>query len=183
MLPESLHNRNTTVVYADKIIRSIRFFELLKDTPKTKCLEVNIALAESNFSGVLITENGKLVSYNHQRLLSILINNMKRNLLTTRSRNELSKSSLGPSHQEAEYDSLISELKVLENINWPTSKPIGYGELEISKFCARFKLNENKINNSFRDYLENSSVVPKDLCSLLNYSKLISCNVSKALAK
>lgn len=40
ILSESLQNQETTVIYADKLIRSIRFFEAMKAKPGTKTLKV-----------------------------------------------------------------------------------------------------------------------------------------------
>jgi hypothetical protein len=50
---------------------------------------------------------------------------------------------------------------------------------KIEKLCARFRLNSSKIKNGFRDYLENSTVIPKDLNPLINCSKLIPCSSSE----
>ncbi|KAK9874274.1 hypothetical protein WA026_002627, partial [Henosepilachna vigintioctopunctata] len=60
--------------------------------------------------------------------------------------------------------------------NCPPEKYVEYGEQEIERLCARFRLNANKIENSFRDYLENSTTIPKDLNPLINYTKLIPCS-------
>ncbi|KAK4875078.1 hypothetical protein RN001_011500 [Aquatica leii] len=50
MLSESLQNQNTTVVYANKLIkRSIRFFEAMKEKPGTKALEAKISVKEKKF--------------------------------------------------------------------------------------------------------------------------------------
>ncbi|GBN73830.1 E3 SUMO-protein ligase KIAA1586 [Araneus ventricosus] len=59
-------------------------------------------------------------------------------------------------------------------------KQIGrIGETEIEKPCALFRLNVNETKNSYRDYLENSSVVPKELIPLMNCSSLIPCSSSE----
>lgn len=180
LLSESLQSRKMTVVYADKIIRrSIQFFEALKDKPGAKCLEVKRAAIEGSFCGVPVIENSKMSAINNQQLLSSIINNLKRRLLTTRSSKEKEPSTAGPNPHQEDYKSLLSELKVLESNSWPSNKPLGYGEPEIEKLCARFRLNANKIKNSYRDYLENSSVVPKDLNQLMNCSMLIPCSSSE----
>lgn len=108
-------------------------------------------------------------------MLSSVINNLNKRLFTTRSSNE---SSTRTDDQEKSYASLLSELKVLESKRWPQDKSVGFGEEEIEKLCARFKLNLNPIKNSFRDYLENTTDIPKDLTPLLNCSKLIPCSSS-----
>ncbi|KAK9693495.1 hypothetical protein QE152_g34182 [Popillia japonica] len=161
MVSECLQNRQTTVVYADKLLRrSIAFFECLIEKPGTKSLEAKRAAIEGNFCGIPLTSSSKITAINHQQLLSSVVNNLNRRLFTTRSSNE---PSTGISNHEKEYISLLSELQVLESKSWPPEKSVGYGEKEVEKLCARFRLNLNKTKNSFRDYLENSMVIPKDL--------------------
>ncbi|XP_050516420.1 E3 SUMO-protein ligase KIAA1586-like [Diabrotica virgifera virgifera] len=178
MVSECLQNREATVVYADKLIRrSIAFFECLKEKPGTKTLEAKRAAITGNFCHVPLTSSNKITAINDQQLLSSVINNLKRRLFTTRSSNEPSNKATGNNYDyEKEYESLLSELKVLESNNWPPEKYVGYGEQEIEHLCARFRLNANKIKNSFRDYLENSTTIPKDLNPLINCTKLIPCS-------
>ncbi|GBN15149.1 hypothetical protein AVEN_73622-1 [Araneus ventricosus] len=117
VLSESLQSRKSTIVYADKIIRSITFFEALKDKPGTKCLEAKREAIEGNFCGVPIKNNAKMTAINNQRLLSSIINNLERRLLTTRCSNEKARTTPDPdrdSHQE-DYKTFLSELKVLDN--------------------------------------------------------------------
>ncbi|GBL99743.1 hypothetical protein AVEN_249771-1 [Araneus ventricosus] len=183
MLFESLQSRKSTIVYVDKIFRrSITFFEALKDKPGTKCLQAKRAAIEGNFCGVPIKNNVKMLAINNQQLLSSIINNLERRLFTTRSSNGKARTTPGPdrvSHQEG-YKILLSDLKVLDSNSWPSNKSVRYGEPEIEKLCARFRLNVNKTKkNSCRDYLENSSVVPKELIPLTNCSSLIPCSSSE----
>ncbi|KAK9679704.1 hypothetical protein QE152_g39791 [Popillia japonica] len=120
MVSECLQNRQTTVVYADKLIRrSIAFFECLKEKPSTKSLGAKRAAIEGNFCGVPLTSSSKITAINHQQLLSSVINNLNRRLFTTRSSNE---PSTGSSNHEKEYISLFSELQVLESKSWPPEK-------------------------------------------------------------
>ncbi|GBN32589.1 hypothetical protein AVEN_138867-1 [Araneus ventricosus] len=121
VLSESLQSRKSTIVYADKIIRSITFFEALKEKPGTKCLEVKRAAIEGNFCGVPIKNNAKMTAINNQQLLSSIINNLKRRLLTiyiyTRCSNEKARTTPDPdsdSHQE-DYKTFLSDIKVLDN--------------------------------------------------------------------
>ncbi|KAK9693462.1 hypothetical protein QE152_g34162 [Popillia japonica] len=99
MVSECLQNRQTTVVYADKLIRrSIAFFECLivkpgtkslgakraaiEEKPGTKSLGAKRAAIEGNFCGVPLTSSSKITAINHQQLLSSVINNLNRRLLT-----------------------------------------------------------------------------------------------------
>lgn len=60
MLSESLQNQETTVNYADRLIRrSIRFFEEMKETPGTKILEAKVAIREGRFSVIPLSETQK----------------------------------------------------------------------------------------------------------------------------
>lgn len=181
MLSESLQNRETTVVYADKIIRrSIRFFENLKEKPGTKSLEAFVAKNDGHFNNVPLTNSPKITVINHSQLITSVINNLNRRMLTTKSSHE-STSADGPSNNKQEYDLLLSELKVLEPNQWPDDKSLrfGFGEVEVENLCKRFKLNKAKIINCFRDYIEDSSRVPRDLTPLLNCTKLIPCSSSE----
>ncbi|CAG9839672.1 unnamed protein product [Diabrotica balteata] len=57
MLSEALQNRDTTVVYADKLIRRrIGFFKTLKEKPENKSLEAYIVEKGGNFNNVPITK-------------------------------------------------------------------------------------------------------------------------------
>lgn len=60
MLSEALQNQETTVFYADKLIRrSIWFFEGRKEKPGTKTLEAKIAINEGKLGVVSLKENKK----------------------------------------------------------------------------------------------------------------------------
>lgn len=180
MLSESLQNRNITVFYADKLIRrSIRFIELLKEKPGTKCLEAEIAIKEGIFCGIELIENRKISAINQQQLLTSVVNNLKRRLLTTISSNENKSTAVETKEKQEDYNSLINELKVLESDQWPSEKLPGFGECEIESLCRRFKLNVTKTKNAYRDYLEDSSRVPKYLNNLMNCTKLIPCSSSE----
>ncbi|KAK9889744.1 hypothetical protein WA026_007126 [Henosepilachna vigintioctopunctata] len=148
-------NKATTeLAMYDKLVRrSIAFFECLKEKPGTKNFEAKRAAITGNFCDVPLTRSTKIIAINDQQLLSSVINNLKRRLFTTRSTNEPSTAT-GTNNYEKEYESLFSELKVLESNNWPPEY-VGYGEQEIEHLCARIRLNANKIKKSFRDYLEN----------------------------
>ncbi|KAK9693461.1 hypothetical protein QE152_g34163 [Popillia japonica] len=96
MVSKCLQSRQTTVVYADKLIRrSIAFFECLIVKPGTKSLGTKRAAIEGNFCGIPLTSSSKITAINHQQLLSSVINNLN----TTRSSNE---PSTGTSNHEKE---------------------------------------------------------------------------------
>ncbi|KAK9885160.1 hypothetical protein WA026_010670 [Henosepilachna vigintioctopunctata] len=141
---------------ADKLIRkSIAFFECLKEKPGTKILEAKRAAITGNFSDVPVTSRNKITAINDQQLLSSVINNLKRRLFTTRSSNEPSTAT-GTNSYEKEYESLFSELKVLESNNWPPEKYVGYGEQEIEHLCARFSSAECERGFSHMDIIANT---------------------------
>ncbi|KAK9883895.1 hypothetical protein WA026_004836 [Henosepilachna vigintioctopunctata] len=147
MVSECLQNREATVVDADKLIkRSIAFFERLKEKPGTKTLEAKRAAITSNFCDLPITSRNKITAIYDQQLLSSVENNLNGDF----SQQE-AVIATGTNNYEKEYESLFSELKVLEINNWAPEKFVGYGEQEIEHLCARFRLNANKIKNNFRD--------------------------------
>lgn len=175
MLSEALQHKNTTVFYADKLIRRcIRFIESLKEKPGTRVLEAKIAIKEGTFCSISLIDNPKMSSINQQQLLSSVANNLKCRLFTTISSHE-SRSASSDDKRNG-YETLLDELKVLESDQWPSDIPIGYGEREVERLCKRFKLNASKVKNDYRDYLDNSMRVPKELNRLINCSKLIPCS-------
>lgn len=183
MLSESLQDRNTTIVYADKLIRrSIRFFESLEEKPGTKYLEALVAQNSGNFNNIPLTNNPKLKTINYGQLIRSVINNLNKRMFTTISSHESTSASADTNRQA--YDSLLSDLKVLEPDHWPKDKDqsVRYGEVEIDNLCRRFKieLNKSKVINGLRDYIEDSSKIPKDLTPLLNCAKLIPCSSAEA---
>ncbi|KAK9892114.1 hypothetical protein WA026_018317, partial [Henosepilachna vigintioctopunctata] len=114
MVSECLQDKEATVVYVDKLIRSsIAFFECRKYKPGTKTLEAKRAAITGNFCDVSLISRNKITAINDQQLLSSVINNLKRRLFTRRSSNEPSTAT-GTNNYEKEYESRFSELKVLE---------------------------------------------------------------------
>lgn len=165
MLSESLQNRNMTIVKADKLIRrSIRYITSLKEKPGTKTLEAKIAIREGVFDSVSLKQNPKFVTINAQQLLSSVVNNLNSRLFTTYGQNE-----------EA-YKKLLLEFHILDTDHWPTDIPERFGEEEILSLCKRFKLDDRKVNYSFREYLDCSRRVPDGLKELINCTKLVNCS-------
>ncbi|CAG9826415.1 unnamed protein product [Diabrotica balteata] len=98
-------------------------------------------------------------------------------MFTTKSRHESIASAFSNCKQQ-------SDLKALKTDQYPTEnhgEEDGYGEEEIQNLCKRFKLNNTKISNCFRGYVEANSPsrVPKDLISMLNCTKPIPCSSSE----
>lgn len=177
MLSEALQSQETTVIYADKLIRrSIQFFEVMREKPGTKTLEAKIAIKDGQFGVVPLKENRKNPTINHQKLVSSVINNLRVRMFTTISSHE-SRVSTTSLHQTT-YSSLLDELKVLEPDQWPSDKPMGFGEAEMENLCKRFKLGVGAIKNSYRDFLENPKKIPKPLTALFNCTKLIPCSTA-----
>nr|CAD7454151.1 unnamed protein product [Timema tahoe] len=166
MLSESLQNKETTLIHADKLMRrNNRFFEAMKEKPGTNSLEAKIAIKEGTFSSVPLIYNHKIPTINHQQLITSVINNLRRRMFTTISNHEPCGSSV-PLHQET-YKSLLNELKVLEPDQWPIDKPASFGEPETEKLCRRFKL--RILSKTIQGY-------QKRLTPLFNCTKLIPCS-------
>lgn len=77
------------------------------------------------------------------------------------------------------YESLLSELLVLDPHHWPAELPQGYGENEVERLCRRFQLNERVIKNAFRDFKENNGRIPDDLAPLINCTRVIPCSTAE----
>lgn len=113
MLSEALQNQDTTITYAEKLIRrSIRFFEAMKEKSGTKTLEAKIAIKEGSFDSIVLTDNPKASSINHGQLITSVINNLERRMFTTVSSHETRTSDMPVSstNQQA-YDTLLGDLK------------------------------------------------------------------------
>lgn len=168
LLSESLENRSTSVVFADKLIhRSVRYLESLKEKPGTRVLEAQVAMKEGSFASVKLNDNPKIVSFNGQQLISSVINNLKHRMFAT---------SLEKEEVEYEYEELLDDFKALEPEYWPTEIPSLFGQTQVERLCKRFKLNISKTVIAYRDYLDNSRRVPDGLQELLNCTKIIPCS-------
>lgn len=166
LLSESLENRSTSLVFADKLIhRSLRYLESLKEKPGTRVLEAHVAMREGSFASVKLHDNPKIVSFHGQQLISSVINNLKQRMFT---------SSLG--EEVIQNKEFVEQLKVLEPEYWPTEIQPGFGQTEVEQLCKRFKLNINRTLTAYRDYLDNSRRVPEGLRELINCTTIIPCS-------
>lgn len=179
LLSECLQKRTTSVTYADKLInRSIRFIDGLGERPGTKVLAAEIAISEGRFGTVVLTDNSKIVSINRQQFLRSLSNNLSHRMFTTAS----FRGSVSQAESDSEYVHLIAQLKVLERDNWPPAQnmPPGFGEVEISELCKRFRLPTVSAINGFRDFIESTGdATPDELRPLINCTKVIPCSTAE----
>ncbi|XP_058841147.1 E3 SUMO-protein ligase KIAA1586-like [Acipenser ruthenus] len=176
LLSEILQKRTTTLVYADKMARrTVRIFESMNENVGTKTLEAQIAAMEGTFKSTVLTSNPKHVKINHKQFLTKLANHMKERLFTTTASNEKASSEVNCQ----KYESLLSELLVLDPHHWPAELPQGYGENEVERLCRRFQLNERIIKNAFRDFKENNGRIPDDLAPLINCTRVIPCSTAE----
>jgi len=129
---EALQKRNTTLVYADKLIRlSISYIESMKERKGEKFLEVAKAVEEMKFRSVNLTDNGRMVTICYEQFLTSLVDGIRVGMLSPI------------------LNTIISELSVLEEDNWPNVIPPFYGRNEIRSLSERFQLNFSKAITPF----------------------------------
>lgn len=158
-----LQKRNTSIVYADRLIkRTITYLETLKQKSGTNMLNAEIAAKEGVFGSVQLISNAKHVCFNHKQFLTSLIDRMRQRMFCT------------ISGSENEYSSLLQQLTVLDPSSWPHEIDAMYGEKEVMDLCKQFKISFSASRNAFRDFLENGGrKIPEQLTPLINCSCVI----------
>jgi len=137
---EALQKRDTTLVYADKLIRrSISDTESMKERKGEKIAEVVQALPEMKFRSVNLTDIRRMVTIRYEQFLTSLVDRIRARMLSPIS------------------NAIISELSVLEVDNWPNIIPPFYGRNEFGSLSERFQLNFSKTITAFQDYLDQRS--------------------------
>ncbi|KAL3056623.1 hypothetical protein OYC64_019161 [Pagothenia borchgrevinki] len=174
LLSECLQKRTTSVAYADKLIhRSIRFINGLGERPGTKVLAAENAISEGRLGTVVLTDNSKIVTINRQQFLRSLSNNLSHRMFTTAS----SRGAASQAQSDSDYVHLLAQLKVLERDNWPPAQtmPPGYGEVQVSELCQRFRLPTVSVINAFRDFVESTvdDATPAKLRPLMYCTRFI----------
>lgn len=139
ILSEALQNRNVTVVYSDTLIRrSMRLLENMKIRKGKYVTLAESAISNMKFESTQLTDSKKIIPIKSGQLLTSLVNNMEKRLLTTHDR----------------CPNIISELMILDHNSWPAEIPLGFGESELESSCKRFSLSYSKTLNAFRDFVD-----------------------------
>ncbi|KAK5905048.1 hypothetical protein CesoFtcFv8_006555 [Champsocephalus esox] len=94
-----------------------------------------------------------------------------------------SRGAASQAQSDSDYVHLLAQLKVLERDNWPPAQtmPSGYGEVQVSELCQRFRLPTVSVINAFRDFVESTvdDAIPAELRPLMNCTRLIPCSTAE----
>ena len=82
LLSNALQARNLTLTKAERLIkRTIKVFEMLKETKEIYEREIDVIAASDSFKDIHLVENNKVVGLPRQKLLETVSENMKKRLM------------------------------------------------------------------------------------------------------
>ena len=110
------------------------------------------------FNGIHLRITPRARQINSSGFLHSLIENLEDRLFTTGSFRQQSVSA----ENKAQYSELLDHFKVLHPANWPV--PL--------QLAQRFTLDDRKILEDFRDFKDNSSIIPENIAPLVNIHHL-----------
>ncbi|XP_078504031.1 E3 SUMO-protein ligase KIAA1586-like [Lissotriton helveticus] len=143
-----LQKRDSTIIDSHRAIcRQIAVFEAMVDRQGNHFSLCKKAMEENIFQGVVL-HKGKTTDkiIEQGQFFRSLAENLRHHLLSTGGTNSADK--------KAEYDTLISEVKVLYKQYWPDELPVLYGESDIESLCKRFNIASRETMRAYREYKE-----------------------------
>ncbi|XP_068115059.1 E3 SUMO-protein ligase KIAA1586 homolog [Hyperolius riggenbachi] len=164
ILSEALQRDDITLPRAYQLInRSVRAIEKLKEKPGKHLKEALESVEKGNFKGVIInTESTKgQVKINLPQFYQSLVDNLRSRLYTSTASNRPLNSS-----QTDDFETLVSELDILNCQRWPMNveSPWTEGEIKLEQLCKRFRIHYASICEGFRDFIDNGGEeVPDNL--------------------
>ncbi|CAH2300969.1 Hypothetical predicted protein [Pelobates cultripes] len=164
LFSEALQRVDITLLRAYQLInRSICAVEKMKDMPGKHLKEVMESLEKGNFKGVTINPEctkGQ-VRINLPQFYQSLVDNLRSRLFALTESNRPAASS-----QSGEFETLVSEIDILNSQSWPinVNSPWFEGEAKLEQLCKRFRLSYASICEGFRDYIDNGGAeIPENL--------------------
>ncbi|CAH2273660.1 Hypothetical predicted protein [Pelobates cultripes] len=164
LLSEALQRDDITLPRAYQLInRSVRAVEKMKDMPGKHLKEVMESLEKGNFKGVTINPEGTKghMKINLPQFYQSLVDNLCSRLFALTASNRPAASS-----QSGEFETLVSEIDILNAQRWPINvdSPWFEGEAKLEQLCKRFRLSYASICEGFRDYIDNGGAeIPENL--------------------
>ena len=134
------------------IKRTIRALQQQKEGAGPRFKEFEQALAAGAFKGVSFKPKGTML--NRNAFLQALVDNLSGRLFSDVSQNNL--------------ESLLADLDVLDSQKWPScvESPWLEGENNLKSLCDRFSLDFSVYKESFRDYIDEPTKMPKKLMEI-----------------
>ncbi|XP_063302262.1 E3 SUMO-protein ligase KIAA1586-like [Pelobates fuscus] len=164
LLSEALQRDDITLPRAYQLInRSVRAIEKMKDMPGKHLKEAMESLEKGNFKGVTINPESTKgqVRINLPQFYQSLVDNLRSRLFALTASNRPAASS-----QSGEFETLVSEIDILNSQRWPINvdSPWFEGEVKLEQLCKRFRLSYASICEGFRDYIDNGGAeIPENL--------------------
>lgn len=123
-----------------------------KDGAGPRFKEFEQAIAAGVFKGIPLKPKGTML--NRNAFLQALIDNLSGRLFSDVSQNNL--------------QSLLADLDVLDSQKWPScvESPWLEGENRLKSLCDRFSLDFSVYKESFRDYIDEPTKMPKKLMEI-----------------
>jgi hAT family C-terminal dimerisation region len=170
-LSESLQRRNMNIPEADKLIRrSIRRFEIFKETPGQKMAEA-LTLRDSLLFGTTpLKSNSKHVAIHNNQFLQGLADNLRRRLMSVASNGGVTQVASGSTERQEQLSKqVITQLAVLNPHNWPNEIELNFGQDEVRLLCSRFRIQYSKVKDAFDDFKDDGGRrSPDNLKPLIN---------------
>ena len=164
-----VQKRSVTIPIAHRAIsRQVAVFEAMCSKPGPHLQEADNAVQRSLFKGVPLHNGSKCdVLINRAQFLRSLAENMKNRLLTTQSSHVSTSDNTGA----VQYQTIITQLKVLCPDNWPDELSVCsplYGDDDIRSLAERFRVDVRRSVRAFREYRDTGGKrIPDDLKPLL----------------
>ncbi|XP_060781081.1 E3 SUMO-protein ligase KIAA1586-like [Neoarius graeffei] len=166
----NLQERGMTLTKADKLMRrTILIISSMITSPGDKKQDALAAAERKEFHGIPLTANPRLRQIDSAVFLQSLTENLEDRLFSTGSSRHPGVSA----ENTAQYTDLLHHFNVLNPENWPVPLHEQYGEACIKELAHRFRLDPRKVLEGFRDYKEDSSVIPQNLSPVTSILSLI----------
>lgn len=166
----NLQGRGMTLTKADKLMRrTIRIISSMMTAPGDKKQEALTAAERQEFKGIPLTTSPRVRQIDSSVFFQSLVANLEDRLFSTGSSRHPGVSA----ENTSQYTDLLDHFKVLNPENWPVPLHEQYGEACIKQLTLRFRLDQRKVLEGFRDYKDDSSVISEDLYPLTNILSLI----------
>ena len=127
-------NLNPSHMYYISIHSTIRCIQCMVDKPGTILTTTLEAAALGEYQEAELHSNSRMKRINRPQLVMSVVNNLSNRMFTD--------------------ESLLKQVNILYDSEWPTLIPQGYGEIEVRQLCATFRV-ENDMHHVGGDYLGN----------------------------
>lgn len=164
-----LQKRSTTLLRAHKqLLQKYRVFQSYLRNSGQYANLASEATHNMLFKGVSLNPSKVVKPIESKAFYDSLLKNLSSRMFTTRA-SHCQNLALENINDAERYNKLISNLEVLETVNWPTDGDICFGDEKIRNLCEQFMLSPTDAINGFRDYVDSEGKrMPKKLEPLMH---------------